>query len=554
MIRALGPAWIIAALLGALAAAAAVASLVLGEGAPVDRLVALGAVALSLLATVIALAAGPLALAPGEALKASLAGSARQPWGAEREDFWGDLSRAVAAAIAPPPPLPDTGLEARRLAANLELTLRETGAELAAARAAMAQAAGTLADAAASGGRLSAVAAEATRQLGDAVRRTDDATGALAVLPAFATEQARVMEAAALRSSTAAEALAAAAEAARAPREPEGPSPAMLAFEEILARGADQARRFEQTMPLLLEAIDRLPAGAASHERLDAATDAITQCLGRFDLGLDRLATASGDIAGVRDGLATTLEAMAPPDLEAMLAPSIARLEGLAVLVEGTAREAADAAVTRVCDIAEVMAVEASWRAGEAAEEASRRIDAAAAALKDDAAAVVARIAGELDPLVTALGMAQEEGERAAAATLARIEAPLAAHLAAVAPMADRLGAVAAELAEGIAAAGQAVEAGRMADDARGERTERALAALAAVAATLDGTVAALTAPPPELPVTGEEPLDSVAERLLAELGGEDEAEPPVFRESLDETIKRLQAVAGAMATRKRPA
>ncbi|WP_291298550.1 hypothetical protein [Elioraea sp.] len=541
MIRALGPAWVIAGVLGLVSLGAAAAAVVLGEGASIDRLVALGAVALALLATVMALAAGPLALAPGEALKASLAGSARQPWGAEREDLWGELSRAVAAAIAPAPPPPDTGLEARRLAANLELTLRETGAELAATRAAMADAAGTLSDAAASGGRLSAVAAEATRQLTEAVRRTDDATGALSVLPALAAEQARVLEAAASRSTEAASALAAAAEEARAAREPEGPSPAMLAFEEVLARGADQARRLDQTMPLLLEAIGRLPVAATSQARLDAAASEFSRLVGSFELGLDRLCATTRDIAAAGEG-------MAPPDFAAILSPSIARLEGLAGQVEGTAREAADAAVTRVCDIAEVMAIEASWRAGEAAAEAARRIDAAATALKDDAGAVAGRIGAELDPLIAALGMAQEEGERAAAAALARIEAPLAGHLAAVMPVAERLDAATERLSQGLAASAEAAEAGRAAADAMSERTEATIAALSAVTATLENTVAALTAPPPELPVSGDEPLDSVAERLLAELGGDDDAPAPVFRESLDETIRRLQAAVGAMA------
>lgn len=536
MIRLLGPAWVVAGALGCLALAAAVAAIVLGEGAIPDPLVALGAAALALLATAIALAAGPLALAPAEVLRASLGNPANAPWGAGRQDLWGDLSRAIAAAIAPAPLPPDTGLEARRLAANLELTLRETGAELAATRAALAAAAGTLGEAALAGDRLSAVAAEATRQLAGAVQRTDDATGALAVLPALAAEQAKVIEDAALRSSTAADALAAAAEAARAVREPEGPSPAMLAFEEVLARGADQARRLDLTMPLLLEAIAKLPVAATSQARLDAVADELGRLAGGFETGLDRLSGATGSIDAA-------VAAMIPPDIAAILSPSIARLEGLGAAVEGTARAAADAAVTRVCDIAEIVAIDASWRAGAAAEEASLRIDAAAAALATEAAAVTGRIAGELDPLVTALAMAQQEGERAAAAMLARIEAPLAAHLAAVTPVADRLDAATSSLATAIAAAGDAA-------DARAERGETAITALATVTATLEGTVAALTAPP-ELPVQGDEPLDSVAERLLAELGGDDAADQPVFRESLDETIRRLQAVAGAIAPRR---
>ncbi|WP_158639341.1 hypothetical protein, partial [Elioraea rosea] len=314
-------------------------------------------------AALLALVSGPLALAPAEALSASLAARApgAAPWGTQRGDLWGRLAREIEAATVPPPPppaQPDQGIEFRRLAANLELTLRQTGEELHAVRGAIGAAATTLEGAAIAGEKLAEVAGEASRQLAEAVQRTDDATGALAVLPALASEQARTIEAAAARTLAAAEALEQAALRADAPDEPEPvaepppeePSEAERAMHEAIARGADQARRMEAVMPLLLEAIGRLPAAATSQDRLAATAEALEQAAAALADGVDRI---GGAVAG-----------LAVPDLSAPLAAAVATLEDR--LVEA-ARDAADAAATRLCDIAELVSLEAGWRAGDAA-------------------------------------------------------------------------------------------------------------------------------------------------------------------------------------------
>ena len=82
------------------------------------------------------------------------------------------------------------------------------------------------------------------------------------------------------------------------------------------------------------------------------------------------------------------------------------------------------------------------------------------------------------------------------------------------------------------------------------DRAEALLARYEAAGAIFEEAAAA--AAPRALAVNGDEPIDSVAERLLAELGdGEEGAEPPVLLQSLDETIRQLRSVAGAIAQRK---
>lgn len=523
MIRTLGAAWAAASVATA-AAFAATAWLVATAGLPP---LALGVVALALGAALLALVSGPLALAPAETLSASLAGRApgAAPWGTQRGDLWGRLAREIEAATAPPPPppaQPDRGIEFRRLAANLELTLRQTGEELHAVRSAIGAAATTLEGAAIAGGKLAEVAGEASRQLAEAVQRTDDATGALAVLPALASEQARTIEAAAARTLAAAEALEQAAlgvdeqdgpETVAEPPAPQEPSEAERAMHEAIARGADQARRMEAVMPLLLEAIGRLPVAATSQDRLAATAEALEQAAAALAEGVDRI---GGAVAG-----------LALPDLSAPLDAAFATLEDR--LVEA-ARDAADAAATRLCDIAELVGLEAGWRAGDAAADAVVGIEAAARDAAAIDAAERAQLAGRLEAVAASFGAAQE--------AFAGLEAPLAA-------IAPRLETVAADLAATLAD-----DTSRSAAAALVDRAEALLARYEAAGAIFEEAAAA--AAPRALAVNGDEPIDSVAERLLAELGdGEEGAEPPVLLQSLDETIRQLRSVAGAIAQRK---
>jgi hypothetical protein len=360
MRRSLGLTWFAAALTAGATVSAAAGALFLEGGAPLG----LAAVMLGTLACVLALAATPLALAPAEALRASLAARhpGAAPWGVERQDIWGALARDIAAATTPAEQ--DQGIDLRRLAANLELTLRQTGEELSAVRARMGDAAATLEGAAAAGERLSGVAAEATRQLASAVQRTDDATGALAVLPALASEQAASIEKAAARSLAAAEALAQAALRPPASVEPRGDE---LALRDAALHGAETARRLGEAMPLLVEAVARLPVAAASQ-------GALAETATRLAAEADRLGAGLARVEALPEALS---EALLP-----------------------AAREAADAVAGRVADVTEVMALQAAWRAQDSAEKAALRLEAAGGA---PAAGALAEIVDRAEGLLVRL-------------------------------------------------------------------------------------------------------------------------------------------------------
>jgi hypothetical protein len=490
MRRSLGLAWFAAAVVTLAAVAlAATAALVDGMAG-----LALGAAALGAGAGLLGLLATPLALAPAEALRASLA--ARQPgvaaWGEDRKDLWGALAREIAQAAAPPQ-AQDHGLDIRRLAANLELTLRQTGEELAAVSARVEDAAGRLDSAAAAGARLTGVAEEATRQLAAAVQRTDDATGALAVLPNLAAEQAGTIEKAALRTLAAADAMAAAA--SRPPPLPEPASEAdaeTLALREAAQRGAEQARRLEQAMPLLIEAIRRIPAAAASQEALAATASRLaedTERLGKEIARLEALPELLGNAA-----------AATPPDPATLLAPLLDALGPALAPAVAAQREAADAVAVRVADIAEVMALQAGWRVAEVAEKAVARLESAVEAVTATGAAV----AGE---------------------ALAGLAAPLDAHRATLDALSAKLDAIASRL--------EAVSTDTTLREVAADIVDRAEALLV--------RLEALGVAPAAQKVSGEGRLDAVADRLVADLADGAAEELPVTLLSLEETIRRLQ-------------
>jgi hypothetical protein len=518
MMRTVGPAWLGSAALAALAVGLAAFQLAAGVAEPF----VLATVAVAVLAAVLALAAAPLALAPGEALRASLASGAPR-WGLERRDFWGGLARDIASLAEPATPPPDPFLEMRRIAANLELTLRQTGEELAAARRSVADAAGAIGDAASAGGRLAELASDAERRLADAAVAAVAVSDALAALPGHAG----LIETAAERTLAASRSAADAAADVSALREP---SAEEAALREAVARGAEQARRLEAAMPLLLEAVGRLPAAAASEERLSAIADALSGCAASVSERLARL-------DGATERVEHAASSIAVPDIMPVLDAAAARLEAVRVELVAAGRLAVEAAVTRVSDVAEVVALDAGWRAGDASASAVAQVEASARALAESAAGERGRLEERYAALAGALAAAEADIERRAAEALARLERPLAAHEAALGGIAVRLDAASAELAAALAddtarsqAAGLAAEAGTL--------IER-----------LEAAVTALARPRHSIAVAGEEPLASVAERLLAELS-EEGGEEPALLGSLDETIRRLQSVAGAIAAR----
>lgn len=537
MTRPAGIAWCLAAgaSLGALATAAFA-----WTTEPLTPL-ALAALGLGLGGTLIGLAAVPLALAPAEALRASLASRrADAPlWGIARKDAWGALARDIAAALAPPPAPEDHGLEMRRLAAHLELTLRQTGEEIALVSGRMAEAAGTLEGAAEAGARLSAAAGETLRELGAVKDRAGEATGALARLPALAAEQADAMGRAAERSLAAAEAIERAAGRASEPPEP---GPGEIALREAATRGAEQARRLEQAMPLLLEAVSRLPAAAAQNQALAATAEALRE-------QADRLADGVARIEAVPEALEPLAERLAPPDPETALAPLFASLEARLAEAVSTladaARSAADETASRVADMAELIALQGSWRAGDSAAEAVARLEAASAGLAREAEAAQARLGDQLGALAEGLGVAQEGLERRVAEAISRVEAPLGEHQATLASLSGRFEGLAGEVAARLED-----RSGEAAAAALAERGEALLGRIEALAATL-GAASERFATAPAVPVSGAEPLDSVAERLLAELADGEEAGAETRLKSLDETIRTLQSVAGAMGARR---
>jgi hypothetical protein len=515
MIRTLGPVWLVSAALSAVAVGMAAFHLAGGGAEPF----VLGSIGVALLAAVGALAAAPLALSPGEALRASLSRGS-DPWGLCRSDFWGDLARAIARAAEPAVLPPDPFLEMRRLAANLELTLRQTGEELAAVRASVGEAARGVDAAAAAGERLAAAAGAAERRLAEVSARGAEAHTALVTFP----ERIAALEAA---SGRAAEAAAAIAEAADAVERLRAPSAAEDALREAARRGAEQARRLEAAMPLLVEAVARLPAAAASEARLAGIAGSLSQSVTAFSEALARL-----------DGAAERVEqaaaAIVPPDIAPALADAAAKVEEVRASLVSAGREAVENAVTRLSDIAEVTALDAAWRAGARAEAAAARIEASAEALSA-AAAEERDAAARLAALSDAAASAGEALDRRAAEAAARIEAPLAGHAEALGGIVARLDAAAAALSAALADDGPQGRAAAILDDA--DQLLR----------RLEDAVAALTRPRVAVAVEGEEPISSVAERLLSELAGDD---APAVVGSLDETIRRLQTVAGAIAAR----
>lgn len=125
-VRTLGLVWLLALAVTVLAAMLNAAVAIM-PGLPVP--LALAEIAM-LVAAVLALLATPLALAPGQALAASLgAGGA---WGTDRADLWGTLARAAAACA------PETGEVLPVLPASLR---REAASASQALQAAMEDAA-----------------------------------------------------------------------------------------------------------------------------------------------------------------------------------------------------------------------------------------------------------------------------------------------------------------------------------------------------------------------------------------------------------------------------
>jgi hypothetical protein len=499
MKRSLGLTWFAAAITATAAVAAAAGAFLL-DGRPQ---LGLAAVMLGITGSLLGLVATPLALAPAEALRASL--GSREPgaarWGEERKDVWGALARDIAAAT--PREAHDPGIDIRRLAANIELTLRQMGEEFATVRTRMGDAAATLDGAATSGERLSRVAEEAIRQLADAVQRTDDATGALAVLPALAAEQATTIENAAVRSLAAAEALEAAATRPHTP--PEGTSPEPrgdeIALRDAAMHGAEQARRLGEAMPLLIAAVARLPAAVASQDalagtaaRLAEDAERIGACLARFEAlparGND--AEPAGEVQAPREALLEAADAMA------------------------------DRVASRVADIAEVMALQAAWQAGAAAEQAALRLEAAAAAAF---AAGVAPAALELADIAVRLD--------AAASGIAATADDTTVREVAVA-MVDR--------AEGLLVRLEGLGAAPASPDAT--PTEAAVReVLAEIVDRAEGLLVRLEAlgvAPTTQAVTGEALLDAVAARLTTDLAVGAPAEAPMTLMSLDATIRLL--------------
>jgi hypothetical protein len=518
----LGPAWIASAALAPLAVGLAAFLVAAGTAEPL----VLAAIAVAVLAAVLALAAAPLALAPGEALRAALASGAPS-WGLDRQDFWGGLARDIARLAEPAPPPPDPFLEMRRLAANLELTLRQTGEELALARRSVADAAGAIGDAAGAGSRLAAVAADAERQLADAAGAAASVCDALAALPGHAG----LIETAAERTLEAARSVTDAAAEAAALRKPSAED---AALREAVARGAEQARRLEAAMPLLLEGVARLPAAAASEERLSSIADALAGGAASLSDGLARL-------DGAAERVARAASSIAIPDIAPALDAAAARLEAVRGELVAAGRSAVEAAVTRVCDVAEVVALDAGWRAGDAAASAVGRLEASARALAEDAAGERGRMEDRFAALTGALAAAEADIERRAAEAIARLEVPLAAHEATLGGIAVRLDAASAELAAALADDTARSPAAGLAQEAE------------ALISRLEAAVTTLAKPRAAIAVEGEEPLASVAERLLAELSEEGGDEPVLLGsldETISETIRRLQSVAGAIAAR----
>jgi len=470
MIRTLGATWIAAAAIAAVAAGLAIFHLASATAEPI----AIAAIAASIVAAVLALVAAPLALAPGEALRASLEQGA-SGWGTARRDLWGRLAREIARLAEPASPPPDPFLEMRRLAANLELTLRETGEEMGVARRAVAEAAQSIIEAARVSGRLAAAAESTEQRLASAAAAAAAASGALAPLPGYAS----VIEAASHRTVAAASAVTEALAELMARREP---SPAEAALREALARGADQARRLEAVMPLLLEAISRLPSAAASGERLAALAESLGASAALLADGLARLDAASARVESAASSLVV-------PDFAALLEAEAARHAALREEVVAAAGLAVETAVTRLADVSEVIAIDAVWRAGDAAAAAVARVEACARSLAEAAAT--------------------EHSEQEA-----------------------RLSSLAGGLA------------------ATSETLERRVAEAEGLIARLEAATATRSLPREAIEVAGEEPLSSVAARLLAELSETHEEGAAVLSDGADWSDDRLRTVAGAIAAR----
>lgn len=489
MIRSLGTAWFLSAALAAVAAVAAAWLVAAGEAEPA----VVATLGIAFAACVLALAAAPLALAPGEALRASL-GRGEVRWGTGRGDLWGELAREIARAMEPVAPLPDPFLEMRRIAADLEVTLHQTGEDLAVARASVGEATRGILSAAEAGERLAAAAGEAERRLAGVSTRSAAAEAALVAFP----ERIGAIDAASDRAIAAAAAIVEAAEAAVRLRAPSAEEEALRA---AVARGAEQARRLEAAMPLLVEAIDRLPAAAASEARLSGIVEALSGVAATFGDSLVRL-----------DGLAQRVEeaatSLAPHDIAPAISAAIARIDAAREGLVAAGLGAFDQAVTRLCDIAEVTALDAAWRAGERAEAAVARIEAAAAAEREESAARIA-----------SLSEAQRDAEgalqRRAAETLARIEAALAGHRVALDGLVVRLDAVGAALAHSVA------------DDSVLTRAAALLGEAEGLVRRLEDSVAALARANAAITVDGDAPIPSVAARLLAQLSDMDDPVPP---------------------------
>lgn len=543
MRQSLGFAWFAGASLWAAALAAASVAFLLDAG----PMAGLAAAALALLAGLLSLVATPLALAPAEMLRASLVGGAARVWGTERQDTWGALARDIAGTDKPPPPAPDPAIDVRRLSANLELTLRQTAEELAVVRERMGQAASTLESAAFAGERLSGIAAEASRQLADAVQRTDDATGALAVLPAIAMEQAAAVERAAARSLAAADAMTEAA--ARKPEPAARGSDDEGALREVVQLGAEQARRLEHAMQLLGAAIAQLPAAAASQQRLSGIAEALAVDTGRLAAEVERLSTVVPPQPEPSAGPAVPAEATAA-GIEAALARCLVAISEMLAAERAQNQQhsavAADRVAERVGDIAEVMALQAAWSATDAASGALQRFEAAAAAkleamagAGEALAATVTGAAGLIAGTVESRLSAALEAQREAAGDGREM----------IASVADRLEAVAATIGEAMADTTVREVACAMAD-----RAEGLLVRLEELGAAL-GSAPGLASPEDvadRIVVSGQAPLDAVVYRVAGVLDEGPSPGPSARLQSLDETIRVLQSFAGEMAARDR--
>ena len=353
----------------------------------------LASIGFGLAAALLALVAGPLALAPSAAL---LAG--RGQWGLARKDLWGDLARAAAGNAAS-----DDDRQ------GLQRAAVETAKLAQAAEAAQARLDRTLAAAdraAESFARLPALAAaqaEAMEGLGRVAPAVETAERLQAALPALVeaisaagnTAQASAMEAMSRRLEDAADRLAAEAAA----------TPDMLA--RLRAAAAELAER--QAAP-----IARLEAATQSILRADGQAEALAAGLASLGHSLARLEPVSQAQAQLQDALLDRLEGVAGAlaEAQAALHPNL-----------GALTEAGPELARQIASLDDAVARQANLVA---------QLDTAVAAEAAQAQTLVAEVeqlvAGQRDaaaPLIEAAGWQREAAERNDTITLRQEEAVL---------------------------------------------------------------------------------------------------------------------------------